>query len=81
MLIHIIALLTDFRMFYIRYPTMHKEHMHPGAIRQLLYGHVHVREIFHTLKLVDYLPVHTHKPCNNVHLEQKKNEFCYGSRK
>ena len=25
-------------MFYIKYLTMHKVHMHTGAIRQLLYG-------------------------------------------
>ena len=25
-------------MFYIKYLTMHKVHMHAGAIRQLLYG-------------------------------------------
>ena len=29
----------------------------------------YVREIIHSLKIVDYLPVHTHKPSyNNVHL-------------
>ena len=53
-------------MFYIQYLTMHKVDMHAGAIRQLLYGCVYVREIIHSLKLVDYLPVHTHKPYNNL---------------
>ena len=47
---------------------MHKVHMHAGAIRQLLYGCVYVREIIHSLKLVDYLPVHTHEPYNNLQL-------------
>ena len=55
-------------MFYINYLTMHKVHMYAGAIRQLLYGCVYVREIIHSLKLVDYLPVHTHKPYDNLHL-------------
>ena len=58
-------------MFHIRYLTMYKVHnaMHAGAIRKLLYGFAHVRGIIHSLKLVDYLPVHTHKPYNNLHLE------------
>ena len=42
--------------------------MHAGAIRQLLYGCAYVREIIHSLKLVDYPPVHTHKPYNHLHL-------------
>ena len=54
-------------MFYIEYLTMHKVHMHAGAIRQLLYGCAYVREIIHSLKLVDYPPVHAHKPYNNFH--------------
>ena len=41
---------------------MHKVHMHAGAIRQLLHGCAYVREIIYPLKLVDFLPVHTHKP-------------------
>ena len=48
---------------------MHKVYMHAGAIRQLLYGCTYVREIIHSLKLVDYSPVHTHKPYNNLHVE------------
>ena len=55
-------------MFYIKYLTMHKVCMHAGAIRQLLYGCAFVREIIHSLKLVDYLPVHTHKPYNSLHV-------------
>ena len=47
---------------------MHKVHMHAGAIRQLLYGCAYIREIIHSLMLVDYLPVHTHKPYNNLHV-------------
>ena len=33
-----IAPLSDIQMFYIKYLTMHKVHMHTGSIRQLLYG-------------------------------------------
>ena len=47
---------------------MHKVHMHAGAIRQLLYGCAYARAIIHSLKLVNSLPVHTHKPCNNLQL-------------
>ena len=61
-LILLIAPLSDISMFYFKYLTTHKVHMHAGAIRQLLYGCVYVREIIHSLKLMDYLPVHTHKP-------------------
>ena len=64
----IIAPLSDIPMCYIKYLTTHKVHAHTGAIRQLLYGCAYVREIIHSLKLVDYFPIHTHKLCNNVHL-------------
>ena len=64
----LIAPLSNIPMFYIKYLTMHKVHMHAGAIRQLVYGCVYVREIIHSLKLMDYPPVHTHKPYNNLHL-------------
>ena len=57
-------------MFYIKYLTLHKVHMHAGAIRQFLYGRAYVREIIHSLKLVDYHPVHTHKPYNKVNVAQ-----------
>ena len=59
-LIYFIAPLNDIQMCYIKYLTMDKMHMHAGAIRELLYGYAYVREIIHSLKLVDYLPVHTH---------------------
>ena len=54
-------------MFYIKYLTMQNVHMHAGATRQLLYGCAYVREIhvLHSLKVMDYPPVHTHKPYNN----------------
>ena len=64
----LIAPLSDIPMFYIKYLTMHKVHMHADAIRQLLYGCAYVREIIHSLKLVDYLPVYTHKPYNNLQI-------------
>ena len=64
----LIALLSDIPIFYNKYLTMHKVHMHADAKRQLLYGCAYVREIIHSLKLVDYPPVHTHKPYNNLHL-------------
>ena len=44
MTISIIAPLSDTLMFYIKYLTMHKVHMHAGAIRQLLYGCAYVQE-------------------------------------
>ena len=59
---HVIAPLSDIPMFYIKYLTMHKVHMHAGAIMQLLYVCAYAREIIHSLKLVDYPPVHTHIP-------------------
>ena len=34
---------------------------------KLLYGCVYIREIIHSLKLMDCLPVHTHKLYNNCH--------------
>ena len=55
-------------MIYIKYLTMCKVHMHAGAIRKLLYGCGYVQEIIHLLKLVDYLPLHTHKPYNRLTL-------------
>ena len=64
-------------MFYIKYLTMHKVHMHANAIRQLLYGCAYVQEIIHSLKLVDYPPVHTHKPYNNLHLSNNFEDNVY----
>ena len=46
-------------MFYIKYLTMHKVHMHADAIRQLFYGFAYVRDIIHSLKLVG-LPSRTY---------------------
>ena len=56
-------------MFYIKYLAMLKVHMHAGEIRKLLYGCVYLRKIIHSLKLVDYILVHTHKPYNNLHID------------
>ena len=63
----ITAPLSDIPMFYIKYLTMHKVHIHVGAIRQLVYVCAYQRENIHSLKLVDYLPVYTHKPYNYLH--------------
>ena len=65
--ISLLHLLSDIPMFYIKYLTMHKVHMHAGAIRQLLYGCAYVPETIHSLKLVDFPPVHMHKPYNTLH--------------
>ena len=51
-------------MFYNKSLTMYKVHIHYGT-----YGCEYVWEIIHSLKLMDYLPVHTHKPYNNLHLQ------------
>ena len=48
--------------------NVQKLYMYAGAIRQLLYGWAHVREIIHSLKLVDNLPLHTLKSYNNLHI-------------
>ena len=61
-------------MFYIKYLTIDEVHMHAGALRQLLYGCAYVRGIIHSLKLVDYPPVNTHKPYNN--LRSRKSMRC-----
>ena len=47
-------------MFYIKYLTVYKVHMHVGAKKKLLYVCVYVLEIINSLKLVNYLPIHTH---------------------
>ena len=62
----LIVPLSDIPMFYIKYLAMYKVHMHTGAIRKLLYSCVCVLEIIHELKLVDYLPIHKHKPYKNL---------------
>ena len=71
----LIAPLSDIPIFYIKYLTFHKVHMHAGAIRQLLHGCAYVREIIHSLKLVAYPPVHTHKPYNNLHLTHSRKSL------
>ena len=40
--------------------------MHAGAISKLWYGYLSVRAIIHSLKFVDYLPIQTHKPYDNL---------------
>ena len=62
-----IASLSDIPMFYIKYLTVHSVLMHADAIRLCACE----REIKHELMLVDYPPVHTLKPYNNVHLKQR----------
>ena len=54
-------------MFNVRYFAMHLVQVHAGAINKLSYGFASVRAIILSLKLVDYLPVHTHKPYYNLH--------------
>ena len=51
------AHLSDISMFYNKYLRMNEVQMHAGAIRKLLYGCAYIREIIHSLKFVDYLPV------------------------
>ena len=47
---------------------MHKVQIHDGAIRKLLYGLYKCTGDNPRAKLVDYLPVHTHKPYNKLHV-------------
>ena len=54
-LISIIVFLSDILVFRILYLSEHKVQMHARAIRQLWYGCAYLREIIHSLKLVDYL--------------------------
>ena len=68
---YFVAPLSDIPMFYIKYLTMQRVHVHAGAIRQLLHVAVRIREIIYSLKLVDYPPVHTQKPYNNLHLSHR----------
>ena len=51
-----IAPLSDIPMFYIKYLTMRKVHMHTGAIRQLLYCCAYVWEIIIRLSSWIILP-------------------------
>ena len=54
---------------------MFRVHMHAGALRMLLNGCVYVWDIIHSLKLVDYLPLHTHRPYNNLNLNHTCNKI------
>ena len=42
--------MSDIPMFYIKYLTMHKVHMHASAIRQLFYGRAFVRTYAQTIQ-------------------------------
>ena len=44
---------------------MHKVQIHADAISRLLCGFASVWAIIHSLKLVDYLPLHRQKAYNN----------------
>ena len=55
-------------MFNVKYLAMHNVQMHAGAISKLLYGFASIGRIIHSLKFVDYLPLQTHTPHNNLHL-------------
>ena len=44
---------------------MHNVRMHDFAISKLLYGFASVLAIIHSVKLMAYLPVQSHKPYNN----------------
>ena len=59
-ILNLIAPLSDIPMHYTKDLTLYRVHIRAGAIKKLMYGCAFVREIIHELKLVDYLPVHTH---------------------
>ena len=56
--------------------------MNAGAISKLLYGFVSVQAIIHSLNLVDYLPVQTHKQelllvsCSYYVYRRTNKNFC-----
>ena len=54
---------------------MLKVQMHAGAISKSLYGLASVREIIHSLKLVDYLPAQPHKPYNILPLFDSRHDI------
>ena len=62
-------------MCSVKYLVMHKVQMHASAISKLLYGFASLGALFHSLKFVDYLPVQTHKPYNNLHLPSKNMQI------
>ena len=60
----LIAHVMYIRKFNIKYLVMHKMQMHNGAISWLEYGSC-------VCKLLDYRPVHTHRPYSNCRLKGK----------
>ena len=50
----------------VKYPAMSKVQIHTDAISKLLYGFVSVKVMIRSLKLVDYLPLQSQKPYNNL---------------
>ena len=67
---YLIAPLSDILMFYIKYLSMYIVCIYAGAIKKILYGCVSVWEIILSLKIMGYLPIHTHKSYNNFHLSK-----------
>ena len=52
--------------------------MHAGPIRNSYYGCASVWEIIHSLKIINYLPIHTHKQYNNfTYQNHKLNKIPY----
>ena len=58
----------DIPISNVKYLKMYKVQMHVGTISMSLYGFASVRDLIHSLKLVDYLPLQTRKPFNNLQL-------------
>ena len=63
---NVLASFIDIPMCNVNYFAMHIVQMHAGAITNMLYGFASLRAIIHELKLVDYLPVQTHTPYNQL---------------
>ena len=65
------ALLSDtiftLKCFTSNISKMYKS-AHACLCNKKLYGCAYVREITHSLKLLDYLAIHTHKPYYNLHM-------------
>ena len=59
--------LSNISMFYIKYRNAQSAHA-CWCNKAVNVWYAYIREIIHPLKLVDYLPVHTHKSYNNLHL-------------
>ena len=60
---------------------MHKVQMHAGTISKLSYVFASLQAIVHSLNIVDYIPVQTHKPYINLPLFLKFILHCaiYGN--